>query len=203
MIPHNMRAVFDRIGGNEEVIKRLDDFFTEFNAGPDRPYFFIGNEPVFAVPWAYNFAGAPWKTQAIARRVLTDLFTPDPGGIPGNDDLGATSSWIVYSAVGLYPVIPGVGGFSINSPLFPEITVRQKGGKLLKIIGSGASATTPYVQELTLNGRPYNSTWLPYDKIANGGVLRFKLSSTPNKDWATAPSAAPPSFAEGMEERPS
>ncbi|MFL6211279.1 MAG: GH92 family glycosyl hydrolase [Pyrinomonadaceae bacterium] len=200
LVPHNMRALFDRIGGDEAVVKRLDSFFTELNAGPNRPYFFIGNEPVFAVPWAYDFAGQPWKTQAITRRALTELFTDTPGGIPGNDDLGATSSWIVFASVGLYPAIPGVGGFTINSPLFPRIIVRTSAGRRLEIIGAGASAATPYVQELRLNGRRYDSTWLPYEKIAGGGTLYFKLGRTPNTRWATAPNAAPPSFADGMNE---
>jgi putative alpha-1,2-mannosidase len=191
--------VIDRIGGNEVVIKRLDSFFKEFNAGPDRPFFFIGNEPVFPVPWAYNYVGAPWKTQTVTRRVLTELFKPEPSGIPGNDDLGATSSWIVFAAVGLYPIIPGVGGFSINSPLFPEIDARLKGGKVLKIRGRGASASTPYVQELRLDGRPHESTWLPYESIERGGVLQFTLGATPNNRWASRPNAAPPSFPEGME----
>ncbi|HVF44613.1 MAG TPA: glycoside hydrolase family 92 protein, partial [Pyrinomonadaceae bacterium] len=198
MIPHNLRGVIDRIGGNEVVVKRLDGFFTEFNAGPDRPHFFIGNEPVFPVPWAYNYVGEPWKTQHVTRRVLTELFTPDPGGLPGNDDLGATSSWIVFAAVGLYPIIPGVGGFSINSPLFPEIDVRMKGGRVLKIRGPGASAGTPYVRGLRLNGRPYGRTWLAYESIAPGGTLQFTLGPAPDKRWASTPDAAPPSFNEGM-----
>jgi predicted alpha-1,2-mannosidase len=198
MIPHNMRALIDRIGGNKVVLDRLDDFFTELNAGSDRPYFFIGNEPVFGVPWTYNFAGAPWKTQAITRRALTELFTNTPGGIPGNDDLGATSSWVVFSSLGLFPIIPGVGGFAINSPLFPSVTVRLKGGKQLKIVGEGASATTPYIQVLRFNVQPYNSTWLPFDSIKNGATLYFKLGDKPNTRWATSPSAAPPSFADGM-----
>ena len=199
MIPHNLRAVIERIGGNEAVVKRLDGFFTELNAGPDRPHFFIGNEPVFPVPWVYNYVGEPWKTQAVTRRVLTELFTPEPGGIPGNDDLGATSSWVVLASLGLYPMIPGVGGFSVNSPLFPEIDIRQKGGWVLMIKGRGASAKSPYVQELRLNGRPHESTWIPYDAISRGGVLEFTLGPEPNKRWATAPNAAPPSFNEGME----
>lgn len=199
MIPHNMRALFDRIGGNEAVIKRLDDFFTELNAGPDRPYFFIGNEPVFAVPWAYNFAGAPWKTQAITRRVLIELFTAEPGGLPGNDDLGATSSWVVFAALGMYPAIPGVGGFALNSPQFPRITLRLADGKKeLNIFADKADAKTFYVQKLSFNSRAYNSTWLPFETIERGGTLRFTLGSTPNTTWATAPAAAPPSFNEGM-----
>jgi putative alpha-1,2-mannosidase len=199
MIPHNLRAVVERIGGSEAVVGRLDSFFTELNAGPDRPYFFIGNEPVFPVPWVYNYVGQPWKTQAVTRRALTELFTPDPGGIPGNDDLGATSSWVVFAAVGLYPVIPGVGGFSVNSPLFPEIDIRLKGGWVLMIKGRGANAKSPYVQGLRLNGRPYESTWIPYEAIARGGTLDFTLGPEPNKRWATAPAAAPPSFNDGME----
>jgi predicted alpha-1,2-mannosidase len=200
MIPHNMRGLVDRIGGNDVAVKRLDDFFKEFNAGPDRPYFFIGNEPVFAVPWAYNYLGQPWKTQAIVRRVLTELFTDTPGGLPGNDDLGATSAWIVFAALGIYPAIPGVGGFAINSPLFPRVTVRLGNGKGLEIVADGAAAEAPYVQELRLNGKVYESTWLPWESVADGGTLHFELGRTPNTQWATAPSAAPPSFAEGLEE---
>jgi predicted alpha-1,2-mannosidase len=201
MIPHNMRALIDRIGGNDAAIKRLDSFFTEFNAGPDRPYFFIGNEPVFPVPWVYNYTGTPWKTQRVTRRILLELFTPTSGGIPGNDDLGATSAWIVFAAIGLYPIIPGVGGFSINSPLFPEITIHLKDGRQLKIRGQGAEADAPYVQALSLNGVPYNSTWLPYETISNGATLSFRLGSTPNTRWAIAPSSAPPSFNDGMENK--
>jgi predicted alpha-1,2-mannosidase len=199
MIPHNLRAVIDRIGGNDAVVKRLDSFFTELNAGPDRPYFFIGNEPVFPVPWVYNYVGQPWKTQGVTRRALAELFTPTPGGIPGNDDLGATSSWVVFAAIGMFPVIPGVGGFSVNSPLFPDVTVRMGDDRRLRIIARGASAKSPYVQELRLNGRPYESTWIPYQAIAGGGTLQFTLGPAPNKRWASAPSAAPPSFPEGME----
>jgi predicted alpha-1,2-mannosidase len=200
MIPHNMRTLFDRIGGNEAVVRRLDDFFKEFNAGPDRPYFFIGNEPVFPVPWAYNYAGQPWKTQHITRRVLTELFNATPGGIPGNDDLGATSSWIVFASIGMYPVTPGVGGFSLNSPLFPDIKIRMgRRRQTLRIVADAASARAPYVQELRLDGKPYESTWLPFERIAKGATLRFKLADAPNTRWATSPSAAPPSFPEGME----
>ncbi|HEX8351566.1 MAG TPA: GH92 family glycosyl hydrolase [Pyrinomonadaceae bacterium] len=200
MIPHNMRGLFERIGGDEVVIRRLDDFFKEFNAGPDRPHFFIGNEPVFPVPWAYNYAGQPWKTQNITRRVLTELFTDTPGGLPGNDDLGATSSWVVFAALGMYPSVPGVGGFSLNSPLFPEVLVRMgRTNRVLRLVGEGAAARAPYVQELRLDGAPFESTWLPFEKFERGATLTFRLGPEPNTKWATRASAAPPSFAEGME----
>lgn len=198
MIPHNMRALFDRIGGNDVVIKRLNDFFKELNAGSDRPYFFIGNEPVFAAPWAYDFSGEPYKTQAVVRRAMREMFSSGTGGLPGNDDLGAMSAWYVWAAIGLYPAIPGVGGFAINSPLFSETIIRREGGKEIRIIADGARADSPYVQTLRLDNQIYEKTWLPFDRVANGATLRFKLSDKPNVKWATAPDAAPPSFNEGM-----
>jgi putative alpha-1,2-mannosidase len=132
--------------------------------------------------------------------VLTELFTDTPGGIPGNDDLGATSSWVVFAALGMYPSIPGVGGFSLNSPLFPETDVRMgRAGKTLKIVADGATARTPYVRELRLDGKPHESTWLPFSLVERGATLAFRLGPEPDHTWATRPSARPPSFGEGMD----
>ena len=110
MIPYNLRAVFDLMGGNAKVVQRLDDFFTELNAGEDAPYFWVGNEPVFSVPWAYDFVGAPLAHPGDYSASRTELFTPSPDGEPGNDDLGAMSAWYVFAALGVYPAIPGGGG---------------------------------------------------------------------------------------------
>jgi putative alpha-1,2-mannosidase len=74
-----------------------------------------------------------------------------------------------------------------------------RNGKTLQIVADGASARAPYVQELRLDGKPHESTWLPFERIAKGATLRFKLGTTPHTRWATAPAAAPPSFPEGME----
>ena len=132
MVPYNMRALIDLMGGNAKVVDRLDKFFTELNAGDNKPYFWIGNEPVFAVPWAYDFAGAPWGAQSVTRRVELELFTPQPDGEPGNDDLGAMSAWYVFAALGAYPAIPGVGGLAFNSPLFPSATIHLGNGKIVR-----------------------------------------------------------------------
>jgi predicted alpha-1,2-mannosidase len=199
MVPYNLRGVFDLMGGNAKVVQRLDDFFTELNAGEDHPNFWVGNEPVFFVPWAYDFAGAPWRTQAIVRRVETELFTPTPDGEPGNDDLGAMSAWYVFAALGVYPVIPGVGGFALDSPLFPSATIHLGNGKTIRIEGSNASARNPYIQSVRVNGQPYQHTWISYDTWSRGATLQFNLGGAPNKEWGTKPEDAPPSFAEGTE----
>ncbi len=198
MVPYNMKTLIHLMGGRAAVVKRLNAFFTELNTGTDRPYFYIGNEPVFAVPWAYDFAGAPWGAQEVARRAETELFTDTPEGLPGNDDLGAMSAWYVFAALGAYPAIPGVGGLALDSPLFPREVLQLGNGKVVRIDGENASATNPYVQSLTLSSKPYERTWISYGTLSRGGTLRFKLGPTPNKEWGIKPDDAPPSFTEGM-----
>jgi putative alpha-1,2-mannosidase len=107
------------------------------------------------------------------------------------------SAWYVFAALGVYPAIPGVGGLALNSPLFPSATIRLANGKTIKIEGENASVSNPYVQSLSLNGKPSEKTWISYDALSRGATLQFKLGNTPNKDWGTKPEDAPPSFAEG------
>ena len=145
-VPYNMRALLDLMGGNAKVVARLDKFFTELNAFETKPYCWIGNEPSFAIPWAYDFALAPWTTQAVTRRIELEWFPPTPEGLPGNDDLGATSTWYVFAALGAYPAIPAVGGLALNSPVFPAAVIHLGNGKSIKIEAENASAPNPYVQ---------------------------------------------------------
>ncbi|NOU98896.1 GH92 family glycosyl hydrolase [Paenibacillus planticolens] len=196
MIPHNIKALIEKMGGNTEAIKRLDFFFQELNAGSDSPHAFMGNEPGFGGPWTYNFAGAPYKTQDVVRRVMHELFYNGPGGIVGNDDAGATSSWYVFAAMGIYPFIPGVGGFTVNAPLFPEITINLPNCNTIKIIGHGASDAAKYIQRMKLNGVETTNTWVPYEQVADGGTLEFWLGEQPNVNWGTSPDDAPPSYQE-------
>jgi putative alpha-1,2-mannosidase len=154
----------------------------------------MGNEPQFGTPWEYAFAGAPWETQAVVRRILGESFSTLPAGLPGNDDLGATSSWQVWAMLGLYPAIPGVAGFVIGSPVFPKTTVHLAGGDLV-IEAPGAKREKPYVQTLILDGKPYARSWLPWPTIARGGRLSFELGPQPNRSWASEVGNRPPSFA--------
>ena len=134
----------------------------------------------------------------MVRRVETELYTSKPDGLPGNDDLGAMSAWYVFAALGVYPAIPGVGGFAVNSPLFPKAVLHLGNGKVATIEGENAAAANAYLQTLSVDGKPYEHTWIPYDTFAQGATLHFKLGPTPNKEWGTKPEDAPPSFAEGM-----
>ena len=184
MVPFDYTGMVSRLGGNEAAVARLDDFFAELNAGPSRPHAWIGNEPGLNAPWAYNFAGAPAKTQAVVRRIEMEVFDATPGGLPGNDDGGATSAWYVFAALGLYPAVPGVGGMAIGSPLFEDAVVNLANGQTLHIVGQGAAADAPYVQQLSLNGKVYTSTWLAWDQLSGGATLEFTLGAAPTA-WGT------------------
>ncbi|MFR0354452.1 GH92 family glycosyl hydrolase [Streptomyces sediminimaris] len=177
MVPHDLPALFAAMGGDAAVTSRLDAFFTELNAGSDKPYAYLGNEPSFGTPWAYDSAGRPDRTQDTVRRALTTLFTDRPDGLVGNDDLGAMSSWAVWAALGMYPQVPGSPRLALASPLFPAVTVRRGNGVTLTVLAPDASATHTRVRSLTLDGRPVGSPFLPAGFVSEGGVLRYRLTS--------------------------
>jgi predicted alpha-1,2-mannosidase len=191
MIPFNYAGLFTAIGGSDVVIPRLDKFFSQLK-GWAVPYYTVTNEPDFCAAYAYNWAGVPWKTQEVVDRVRRETFTTKPDGLPGNDDLGATSGVYVWNALGMYPVIPGVGGLALASPMFPSTTVRFGNGTTLQIVSRGEG---PYVQRVLLNGKPYDKSWLPLDALsAKNNRIEFELGKQPNKSWAAQPKDEPPSF---------
>lgn len=189
----NLRSLFDKMGGNGVVTGRLDSFFTHLNDGSSSLFAFMGNEPSFEIPWEYDFAGAPSHTQQVVRRIQLSLFRDTPGGLPGNDDGGAMSSWYVFSAIGLYPEITGVGGFVIGSPLFTSVTLHLSGGHTLQINAPAASDASPYVQGLQLNGNATSSLWLPWSVVKHGATLDFALGDSPTS-WGSSAGDAPPSY---------
>lgn len=194
MVPHDLEGLLGKMGGHAAAVERLDALFTELNAGTKRPYFYIGNEPEHGTPWTYNFARAPWKTQDVVRRIIDLEFGTGPGGLPGNDDLGATSAWLVWAYLGLYPMIPGTDVLVLNGPYFPSATVRLANGKVLTIDAAGASAGAPYVQSLKVNGAATTRSWLEFADLAGGAKVELTMGGAANRAWGSAAADVPPSF---------
>jgi len=193
-VPHDAYGLIGALGGDEATVGRLDSLFAELNAGVSRPHFYMGNEPQFGTPWLYPFAGAAHRTQAVVRRILREAFNTSPGGLPGNDDLGATSAWQVWAMLGMYPAVPGTGVLVLGSPLFPKATVTLPSGAKLTIESNGGSADAFYVQALRADGQPWSRTFITWDEIQNGKTLSFDLGLAPNASWGAARSDRPPSF---------
>jgi predicted alpha-1,2-mannosidase len=193
MIPFDLGGLIARMGGRARAERRLDAHFTGINAGPRVPQAWMGNEVSFGAPWVYDYVGAPWKTQSTVRRIMRELFKNTPDGLPGNDDLGTMSSWYVWAALGLYPLIPGRAGFVLGSPLFPQVTLTL-GGRHIRIVAQGAGQKTPYVQRLLVDGAPYSRQWLPLATLAGADELAYTLAASPNRAWGSASHDAPPSL---------
>ena len=179
MVPYDPATLIARLGGSSTVSARLDRLFSRLNAGLNEPYFYMGNEPNFATPWLYAWAGTPWRTQDVVRRIMDEAFGADAGGLPGNDDLGATSSWYVWSALGLYPITPGASGLVIGSPAFAEAKVILGNGRELVIEGRGVPGR--FVQSLTINGQAHTVAWTSAEQLSNGGVMQFELGPDPSQ----------------------
>jgi len=194
MVTYNFASLISMMGGAPTAVQRLDHHFTQLNGGLSQPFFYIGNEPEHGVPWAYHFAAKPAGTSAAVRRVMTESFTTGPGGLPGNDDLGATSAWYVWSAMGMYPPTPGADTLALHGPLFPSILIDRPVGDI-QINATGTPAQ--YVQSFSLNGASTQRTWLRYPDIAGGATLSYTMGASPSS-WGTAPADVPPSFNDGF-----
>jgi len=217
-VPEDLSALADLMGGDARAVGALHTFFTSLNAGRDLPYDWAGNEPSLWTPWEYDYVGAPSQTEETVRKIADTLYSDSPVDEPGNDDLGALSSWYVWAAIGMYPVTPGAADLALASPLFPEVVVTLPDGHTLTEHAPGASAATPYVDSLKVTGVPppkstascpspptastgapsdWNRPWLPSSIVQSGGTLDYRLSATPDTSWASSPSASPPSFSTG------
>ncbi|MGW4809698.1 GH92 family glycosyl hydrolase [Kitasatospora sp. NPDC004272] len=193
-VPQNPRGLIAAMGGSGAAVTRLDTFFGQLNGGMDSPYAYLGNEPSVNIPWLYTYAQRPDRTQAVVRQALLQLYSDAPDGEPGNDDLGAMSSWAVWAALGMYPQVPGRAELVLASPAFPSISLTRENGVAIDISAPGAADDTPYVTGLAVNGTASGKPWLGEDFVTNGGSLQYTLSSTPSPQWGRAAADAPPSF---------
>ena len=157
MVPYDIAGLVEIIGGKEKAEKRLDEFFTRLDAGYNDAWFASGNEPSFHIPWIYNWIGRPYKTQEIINRVLNEQYSSKIDGLPGNDDLGTMGAWYVFACIGLYPEIPGVGGFTVNTPIFSSVKVHLKKGD---IVIKGGSEKDIYIKSMKLNGKSYTTIYM-------------------------------------------
>ena len=188
MVPYNIKGLMDIIGGRDEAERRLDELFVRLDAGYGDAWFASGNEPSFHIPWIYNWVQRPHKTQKVVNRILNEQYSSAIDGLPGNDDLGTMGAWYVFACLGLYPEIPGIGGFAVNTPIFSEAVIHLANGDL-KI--SGGSEQNIYIKSMSIDGKPYDSTWIPWESLSRGADIVYKVASSPTQ-WGEK--IVPPSY---------
>jgi len=177
-VPQDMDGLIRLVGGQSAFVAKLDGLF----AGG---YYDQGNEPSHQIAYLYDYTNAAWKTQMHVRRILNSNYFDRPDGLPGNDDAGQISAWYIFSALGFYPVAPGVSKYRIGTPLFDSAAIHLPNGKSFRIVAVGASQGRVYIESATLNGKPLNRDWISHQEIESGGKLVFEMSSQPNPEWPT------------------
>lgn len=204
-IQHNIADLVNLYGGKEKFIAELDRTFSTPISGskfsffaqlPDHSgnvgQFSMANEPSMHIPYLYCYAGAPWKTQKRIRSLIGQWFRNDLMGLPGDEDGGGMSAFVVFSMLGFYPVTPGLPMYVIGSPWFKEASVNLGAGKKFTILCHNYSPENKYIQSAKLNGKNLDRCWFLHDEIKDGGVLEFVMGDHPDKDWSK--DNVPPSF---------
>ncbi|MFV0590593.1 MAG: GH92 family glycosyl hydrolase [Draconibacterium sp.] len=195
-VQHNIPDLIQLMGGNEEFVKNLDGMFLEplgkskyafYAQLPDHTgnvgQFSMANEPSLHIPYLYNYAGQPWRTQKIIRKLLKEWFRNDLMGVPGDEDGGGMSSFVVFSAMGFYPVTPGIPEYSIGSPMFTNVSLDLGNGNIFTIEARNASDENKYIQSATLNGKTLDTPWISHEAIEKGGKLVFEMGPKANRGW--------------------
>ncbi|WP_420144276.1 GH92 family glycosyl hydrolase [Sphingobium sp.] len=199
---HDVYGMIDHFGGDSAFEKKLDAFFNAPSTLPDNAppdisglvgQYAHGNEPDQHAAYLYAYCGAPHKTQAMVRRLLTQMYKAAPDGVIGNDDCGQMSAWFVLSALGFYPVDPVSALYVLGSPLFDEASVDLGNGRRLSVKATGNGPDRPYVQSVRWNGRPHDRNWISHADLVQGGELAFEMGAEPSR-FGTAPQNRPPSF---------
>jgi predicted alpha-1,2-mannosidase len=184
------------MGGEKNFELRLDQLFTErlgrgkaafFQKFPDQTgligNYGMGNQVSFLIPYLYNYTGSPWKTQKMTRLLLDTWFKDNIFGVPGDEDAGSMSSFVVFTAMGFYPVKPGIPMYTITSPVFSKVTISLPNGKAFTVVAKNSSRTNKYIQSATMNGKTLNKPWFSHDDLINGGVLELEMGENPGKIW--------------------
>jgi predicted alpha-1,2-mannosidase len=195
-VQHNIPDLISLMGGESEFTKNLDIMFREplgmgkysfYAQIPDHTgnvgQFSMANEPSLHIPYLYNYAGEPWKTQKRIRTLVHQWFRNDLMGLPGDEDGGGMSSFVVFSQMGFYPVTPGTTEYSIGSPFFDKVKIDLGNGKFFEIETVNNAADNKYIQSATLNGKPLNSVFIDHNDLVQGGKLVFTMGDKANRNW--------------------
>lgn len=191
-VAHDIDGLIELTGGETRFAERLDSMFTYETADKSKlPIFSTGmigqyahgNEPGHHVIYLYNRVKQPWKTQQYAAQVMHTLYKNTPDGICGNEDCGQMSSWYVFSAMGFYPVDPISGQYEIGSPIFPEVKMYLANGKTFVVRAENVSDENIYIQSVTVNGQPYNKSYITHEMIMQGDTIHFVMGNKPGPVW--------------------
>jgi predicted alpha-1,2-mannosidase len=205
---HDIQGLINIMGGRQNFTAKLDSVFSEPNkvnvgsyggmihemtemVAANMGQYAHGNQPIQHMPYLYNYAGEPWKSQFHVRDIMYKLYNSTENGYPGDEDQGQTSSWYVLSALGFYSVTPGTGQYVLGSPMFNKITISLENGRKFIIDAAANSRKNVYIKSATLNGKPYTHNYITHADLLNGGTLKLEMSGLPEQTRGIAAADQP------------
>ena len=188
-VQHDIPQLLECLGGPAGMARRLDDMLNtscgnRFHYTAEMPdgatgmmgMFTMANEPSFHIPYLYNFAGEPRKTQKFVRKTLEAWFRNDKMGMCGDEDGGGMTAYAVFSMMGFYPVTPGLPEYQLGSPVFTKVTIHQENGKSFVVDAPASSRDAKYVSSASLGGKPLVGTAIPHAALLAGETLRLEMT---------------------------
>ncbi|RZK65906.1 MAG: glycoside hydrolase family 92 protein, partial [Pedobacter sp.] len=195
-VQHDVKGLINLFGGVPSFEAKLDQLFREplgrskyelWAKFPDftgiNGQYSMGNEPSFHIPYLFNFTSSPWKTQKKIRFLLDTWYKDNVFGIPGDEDGGGMSAFVVFSSMGFYPVTPGIPVYTIGSPVFEKVAIDLPNGKQFQMIANKCSVINKYIQSAKLNGKVLDTPWFSHEQLVSGGKLELEMGPLPNKQW--------------------
>lgn len=195
-VQHDLSGLLELFGGEKNMEARLDEMFNtsvgcRFNFVKDMPdgctglmgAFTMANEPAFHIPYLYNYAGAPWKTQKLVRKLLEAWFRNDKMGMCGDEDGGGMSAFAVFSMLGFYPVTPGIAEYQWGSPVFRKVVIHLENGRDFVLSAPSATRDAKYINSVRINGKVSDSTRIRHEDVASGGEIVVEMASRANHSW--------------------
>ena len=187
-VPQDVEGLMELVGGQKSFEAHLDTLFTtssELTGDPNAAadvtgmvgQYAHGNEPSHHIPYLYNYAGAPRKTQALVDHILRTLYHNDPNGLSGNEDVGQMSAWYALSAMGFYSFCPGRPVYEIGRPIFDKVTIHLSNGKDFVIQAKNNSVENKYIRSMKLNGEDLAEPRFSHFDLMKGGELIFEMEN--------------------------
>jgi len=195
-VPQDVQGLINLMGGRKQFVAKLDTLFITPSKGVEDIHGIIGqywhgNEPSQQIAYFFDYAGEPWKTQYWIHQIMKTQYGNKPNSLCGNDDCGQMSAWYLFNVLGFYPVCPVNDQYVIGSPCAKEATVNLSNGKKIEMSALNYSEKNIYIQSMTLNGKKWDKTYIPFNELNDGGNIIYRMGAKPNKNWGTAPDSQP------------
>ena len=201
-VPQDIPGLIQLMGGNQKFVEKLDSLFdaptskaflAELSPNDQRGCigeYWHGNEPSHHVIYLYSYAGQPSKTAERLHKIVTTQYGNQPGSLCGNDDCGQMSAWYLFTCMGFYPVCPASDYYVLGAPQVPKAVMHLSNGNDVTMTAENLSDKNIYVQSVKLNGKNWDSPFLPYNQLKSGATLQFTMGPQPSQ-WGTATTLTP------------